>query len=257
MPTGLGELEGGACHLWYWRVPERFGRPLGELEGRFLDAAEGERYARFRVAPPAHLFLASRFLLRTLLSRYWPARPEVWHFTANRWGRPRVAEPAEAAGLHFNLSHTDGLVACLVGDREELGVDTETSRRPMADMAQIAGRFFAPREVAALSEIAEAGRQQRFFEFWTLKESYIKARGIGLSLGLSNFAFTIGVDRVTIAFEPGFDDDPAAWDFRQFRVDPDFLIATSVRRRPGEAITVAIQDAAPLMAEATSRPPGK
>jgi 4'-phosphopantetheinyl transferase len=254
MPTGLNEFEAGACHLWYWRVPAQLGRPLGELERQFLDAAEAERYARFRVAPAAHLFLASRILLRTLLSRYWPARPEDWHFAANRWGRPRVAEPAQAAGLHFNLSHTDGLVACLVGDREELGVDTETTRRPMADMAQIAGRFFAAREVAALGEVTEVERRERFFEFWTLKESYIKARGIGLSLGLSNFAFTIGVGRATIAFEPGFGDNPAAWDFRQFRVDPEFLIATSVRRRQGEAITVAIRDAAPLMAETTSRP---
>jgi 4'-phosphopantetheinyl transferase len=130
-----------------------------------------------------------------------------------------------------------------------LGVDTETTRRPMTDMAEIAGRFFAPHEVAVLSEIVEAERRERFYEFWTLKESYIKARGIGLSLGLSRFAFTIAGDRATIAFEPGFDDDPAAWDFRLFRVDPDFRIATSVRQRPGEAVRVTIRDAAELNAD--------
>jgi 4'-phosphopantetheinyl transferase len=247
MRTGLTEFEGGACDLWYWRLPSRFGQPLAELERRFLDASEAERYARFRVAPAAHLFLGSRILLRTLLSRYWAARPEDWHFAVNRWGRPRVAEPAAAEGLHFNLSHTSGLVACLVGGRGELGVDAETTRRPMADLAQIAGRFFAPREVAALGESAEGERRERFFEFWTLKESYIKARGIGLSLGLSRFAFTIAGDRATIAFEPGLDDDPAAWDFRLFRVDPDFLIATSVRREAGETASVVVADAAELL----------
>jgi 4'-phosphopantetheinyl transferase len=247
MPTALTELEAGTCDLWYWRLPERFGRPLCELERRFLDASEAERYARFRVAPAAHLFLGSRILLRTLLSRYWPARPEDWHFTTNHWGRPRVAEPAEAAGLHFNLSHTTGLVACLVGGLEEMGVDTETTQRPMTDMGEIAERFFAPREAAALGETAEAERQQRFYEFWTLKESYIKARGIGLSLGLSKFAFTIAGDWATIAFEPGFDDDPAAWNFRLFRVDPDFRIATSVRQRPGEAVRVTMRDAAEVV----------
>jgi 4'-phosphopantetheinyl transferase len=245
--TGLGDLEAGACHLWYWRVPERFGRPLDKLERQFLDASETERYARFRVAPAAHIFLASRILLRTLLSRYWPARPEDWRFTVNQWGRPRVAEPAEAAGLHFNLSHTGGLVACIVGGREELGVDTESTRRPMTDLMQLAGRFFAPTEVAALRETADDERRQRFFEFWTLKESYIKARGIGLSLGLSSFAFTVTGDRAAIAFEPGFDDDPAAWDFRLFRMD-DYLVATSVRREGGEPVSVVMADARELMA---------
>ncbi|MGP8244793.1 MAG: 4'-phosphopantetheinyl transferase family protein [Bryobacteraceae bacterium] len=249
MRTGLGELEAGTCHLWYWRVPERFGRPLEELERRFLDASEAERYARFRVAPAAHLFLGSRILLRTLLSRYSAARPEDWHFATNRWGRPRIAEPAEAARLHFNLSHTSGLVVCLTGGREELGVDTETTQRPMTDLRQIAGRYFAPREVAALSEMPESERRERFFEFWTLKESYIKARGIGLSLGLSRFGFTVAGDGATVAFEPGFDDDPAGWNFRLFRVDPDFLIATSVRHRPGEAVKVTIRDAAEVVAE--------
>jgi 4'-phosphopantetheinyl transferase len=128
-------------------------------------------------------------------------------------------------------------------------VDTETTARPTTDLAQIAGRFFAPREVAALDEAAESERRERFFEFWTLKESYIKARGIGLSLELSQFAFTIAGGRAAIAFEPGFDDDRSEWDFRLFRVDPDFLIATSVRQRPGEAVRVTVRDAAELNAD--------
>lgn len=247
MAMALSGFDGGSCDLWYWRVPERFDHPLEELERRFLDASEAERYSHFRVAPPAHLFLGSRILLRTLLSRYWPAQPLDWHFAVNQFGRPRVAEPAEAAGLHFNLSHTTGLVACLIGGREEIGVDTETMRRPMTDLVEIAQRFFAPREVAALGETAESERLERFFEFWTLKESYIKARGIGLSLGLSQFAFTLAEDRPTIAFEPGFGDDPATWDFRQFRVDPHFLIAAGVRRQPGETVRVMIRDAAELL----------
>jgi 4'-phosphopantetheinyl transferase len=80
-----------------------------------------------------------------------------------------------------------------------------------------------------------------------LKEAYIKARGIGLSLGLSNFSFTPKGYSATVRFEPGFDDHPESWDFRLFRPVGSYLIATAVRR-PGVALEIAVRDASELMA---------
>jgi 4'-phosphopantetheinyl transferase len=158
-----------------------------------------------------------------------------------------VAEPPEAAGLHFNLSHTTGLVTCLVGRMERLGVDTENTQRPMTDLMQLARRYFAPAEVAALDATAEHQRRELFFRFWTLKESYIKARGIGLSLGLSRFAFAVSGDGATVKFETDFEDDPDAWDFRLFPVG-DYLIATSVKQAAAGA-NVIIEDATDPLAK--------
>ena len=67
----------------------------------------------------------------------------------------------------------------------------------------IANRFFSPTEAAALSGVPEHRRQERFFEYWTFKESYIKARGMGLSIPLDRFSFHYSDERaVRIAIDP-------------------------------------------------------
>ena len=44
----------------------------------------------------------------------------------------------------------------------------------------LARRFFARAEVAALEALPPQVQHDAFFRFWTLKEAYIKARGLGL-----------------------------------------------------------------------------
>jgi 4'-phosphopantetheinyl transferase len=91
---------------------------------------------------------------------------------------------------------------------------------------------------------------QRFYELWTLKEAYIKARGMGLSLGLSRFSFSVEEDTASVRFDPGFDDDPGTWDFRLFRQRSPHLISTAVRRLDGRPAPIEIADAAGVIARA-------
>ena len=103
--------------------------------------------------------------------------------------------------LRFNLSHTDGLIACAVTIGREVGVDVEHIQRRLTH--DVAGRFFAPREVDDLKALPEDEQQRVFFDYWTLKEAYIKARGFGLALPLGDFAFTLAPPAPPqIAFEP-------------------------------------------------------
>ena len=83
--------------------------------------------------------------------------------------------------LNFNISHTKSLVLLGVTSDGALGVDVENCRSREAPL-KIAHQFFAPEELAELQALPRAQQHDRFFEYWTLKESYIKARGMGLSL---------------------------------------------------------------------------
>lgn len=211
-----------------------------------LSADETVRYNRYLVSDAAATFLAARILLRSVLSQYAALPPAEWRFETNPFGRPHIANADVPRGLTFNLSHKPGCVTCLIGAGRELGVDVEDSAAGRANFLEIAGRFFSSPEAAALRDLPDGPRRQRFYELWTLKESYIKARGVGLSLGLSRFSFSVQPDRATIRFAEGFDDRAEAWDFRLFRPDERHVIATSVRLAPAPLV-IDVTDGAQLL----------
>jgi 4'-phosphopantetheinyl transferase len=217
----------------------------------FLTADETERHARFLVPHASRTFLAARILVRSLLSSYAPLAPPAWRFDTNQWGRPHIANPEAPTGLVFNLSHKPTLAVCLIGCNRDLGVDVEDTTTNRSHLLEIAERFFSPFEAAALRELPATRQVQRFFELWTLKEAYIKARGMGLSLGLSGFSFTPEEGpapvRATIRFNHDFDDqEPNSWDFRLFRPDESHLISTAIRRS-STPLTIEMRDAEELV----------
>lgn len=191
-------------------------------------------------------FLLTRALLRTTLSRYRPHPPQRWRFVANRYGRPAVAEPPCA--LNFNLSHTHGLVVCAVSGGRTVGVDVEYLDRN-TDTAGIAERFFSASETAALLALPAAAQRERFFAYWTLKESYMKARGMGLALPLGQFSFELDETggRIGIRFGPQVDDRPERWRFWRHRPGPAHRLALCVERRDDDPpLQVSLRRTLPL-----------
>ena len=87
--------------------------------------------------------------------------------------------------INYNISHTDGLVACGIGDRQ-LGIDVERIR-PFRNT--ILRKVFSDAEKRHMDEIPESERSQYFFRVWTLKESYLKASGLGITVPLTTISF--------------------------------------------------------------------
>jgi 4'-phosphopantetheinyl transferase len=192
---------------------------------------ESERAQRFVHEADRTRFVIGRALARTMLSELGQAPPHAWPFVIDEHGRPELAErPAGAPDLRFNLTHTEGLVACAVTIGREVGIDVECIGRRMTH--DVPERFFSPREVADLRALPADDQDTVFFDYWTLKEAYIKARGLGLALPLRQFTFIRTPGRgPTIAFAPDLHDDPASWQFAQFWPTPDHRMAVAVRRR--------------------------
>jgi 4'-phosphopantetheinyl transferase len=233
-------------HVWYSTTTEQ---PDAELLARChatLSAEERARAARYVFDRDRNTYLVAHALVRTSLSRATGVNPGDWTFIANKYGRPEIATPREHERLRFNLSHTRGLVACALNWQRDVGVDVENLER-LEGSLDVARRFFAPSEVEALGRVAEERRRSTFFDFWTLKESYIKARGMGLSLPLRQFAFDLLDERaIGISFGPEIDDDPAHWEFHASRPTQRHRLALAVRRPPGEKLQIAIRETSPL-----------
>ncbi len=192
-----------------------------------LDPEERTRNARFMVEPPRRLHLAARVLVRETLSHYRAVDPRDWRFGRNAYGRPHVEAPEHGRTLHFNLSHTDGLVALAVSEAPDIGVDVEMVARRL-DCDRLAPRVFAPAELEAYARLAAGERRSAFFVLWTLKEAYIKARGMGLSLPLDGFAFDISGPEPSITFNARCPDDAERWRFRHFAPTPGHRAALAM-----------------------------
>jgi 4'-phosphopantetheinyl transferase len=225
------ELAPGAVDLWL-AACDPCGDPRVEPACQvILNSAELEQARRFHFAADRFQYRFSRALVRTVLSYYAPVAPPDWLFDTNAHGRPEVANPqGPASGLSFNLSHTRYMVALAITTHAALGVDVENVSARSVSL-EIARRWFAPEEVTALRAVPEREQQYRFFEYWTLKEAYVKARGMGLSLPLDKFSFHYPDDReVTLSICPELMDDPARWQLWQIQPTSQHLVAVCAER---------------------------
>jgi 4'-phosphopantetheinyl transferase len=235
----VDELPASEVHVWLCD-PESADGALCARCGALLDEAERARRERFHFDRHRRRFEVSHALVRRSLSRYAPAPPEAWRFREVGRGRPEVAGPEAGAGLRFNLSHTDGLAACGVVRELDLGVDVEAASRVRRHL-EIAERFFSPRESAGLRALPAEQQPGRFLDLWTLKESYIKGRGLGLALPLDGFSFLLEEGAPRLLFERDLEDRPDDWQFSLSRPTAGHRLAVAVRRgrRPALRIRVA------------------
>jgi 4'-phosphopantetheinyl transferase len=183
--AGFGALEEDEVCIWLFR-PESLQDPLvREAAESLLIATDVSRCARFRFAEDRDRFLAARALERTVLAAVVGTAPDTLALEPDRHGKPRLLRPVTRRTLSFNLSHTRRLVACAVTWDREIGLDIEEVREAPLDVAE---RYFAPPEIAALGALDRPSQQRAFFMLWTLKESFLKAMGVGLTVPLSSFA---------------------------------------------------------------------
>lgn len=235
--------------LWCTYISEiRGDSPWSRYEA-LLSADERARKARFLFAKDQRRYLVTRALVRTVLSRYAAVRPQDWAFRAGPHGRPAISAPWPAPALEFNVSHSADLVILGITSGRALGIDAESTEARAADIDGL-DRYFAPEESAALLSLPPHARRRRFFELWTLKESYIKARGMGLAIALDAFRFELTGEReLMLHMTPGLDDSPARWRLWQFVLRPDYLVGVCAARCEDAPPRITLREIVPLECE--------
>lgn len=124
---------------------------------------------------------------RGLIAAYLGCAVDAVRLRLGEHGKPFLADPQ---AFEFNLSHSGGALLVGIAREQALGVDVETPRktRPVLDLAR---RFFAAEEAAALAGLDEAQRQIAFLRLWSCKEAVVKALGSGIGFGLERLQFRI------------------------------------------------------------------
>jgi 4'-phosphopantetheinyl transferase len=219
-------LQTSEAHIWIASV----GMSPAEASSlrALLSAEELERAARFRFEKDQVQYTAARGFLRLLLGRYLVVDPKAIRFGYNWHGKPFLADEFAKAGIEFNIAHSKGLGLFAFTMGHPIGVDIEGTRPDLATM-EIAERFFAPAEVKVLAELPPESRIAAFFQCWTRKEAFVKARGMGLSLGLDKFAVAFGPSANPALLDD--EEDPAAapnWTLRDVSPSAGYTGAVAV-----------------------------
>jgi 4'-phosphopantetheinyl transferase len=216
-------------HLWIVALDRAPDATWVSKNEPLLSEDERHRYDRYLRTGDRHLFLAAHVFVRNTLSRYAPIAAADWIFKTNRYGRPEIANPGSPPDLRFNLAHTAGMVAMLVHDEADGGVDVEHLGN-VANPVAMSKRVFAETERRDFLALDKDRQQVGFYRLWTLKEAFIKAKGKGLALPLKDFAFT-GPDRseIQVACADTIEPDPDAWHFTVRQPSPQFVVATAYR----------------------------
>jgi 4'-phosphopantetheinyl transferase len=216
-----------------------------------LSNDELAQMARFHFARDRHQFLITRALIRTSLSNYFQVDPSRWQFARNSYGKPEIHHPDKALPVRFNISHSDGLVICGITRDCDIGVDVEDRQRTTRAALDGLSRYFSPQEIEDLRMLPEHEQKQRFFDYWTLKESYIKARGKGLAIPLDQFSFHFRKNSlVEFRVNPGLDDNAGDWQFWRFPVADRYQVAMAVKS-PSADFKLTAFDTVPLHSNET------
>jgi 4'-phosphopantetheinyl transferase len=230
-----GRLRARAdVHLWLLALD-------GSTHGAdALAPAEQQRASRFVFEADGRRYRAAYGLLRSILGHYLDASPASLRFEHGPAGKPHLAGPHAASGLHFNLSHSGshGLIG-VAG--HAIGVDIERLR-PMADMGAVAQSNFAASEWRALFALPASLQLDGFFACWTRKEAVIKALGGGLSIPLAGFEVSVDPrDPVCLHALPDGVAPPSAWTLWGEQPLPGVWAAAAVAVEQAEIHTFSLR----------------
>ena len=245
-PMTVTALPKSEVHLWCVAWSKLTDKGLLARYDELLTDEERTAHRRFYFEDGRREYLMTRALVRDVLSRYEPdVEPAAWRFVRSSYGRPSIAPELGERDIVFNLSNTTGLVVCAVS-RDEVGTDVEPSDRG-EKVLPIADTVFSEEELATLRALPEAEQPCRAIQLWTLKESFIKARGLGLSLPLDRFTMVFDGEALSIRIDPSIAVAGERWQFTLLRPTNSHVAALAMERGKSEADkTVVVRHIVPL-----------
>lgn len=174
-----------------------------------------ESIKKFAKSDDAKRVLLADVLIISVIASELKVRRKTIEFTSNKYGKPFLKGNSR---LHFNVSHSGDWVVCVIDD-EPVGIDIEKIRPIEFESLE---QFFSDEEYKMLIAKNPEKRQLFFFDLWTLKESYIKAVGKGLSIPVKSVTINF-LKTGEIAVKLG--NKITNWTIKQYDLDPDYKMS--------------------------------
>ncbi|UFJ43235.1 4'-phosphopantetheinyl transferase superfamily protein [Brevibacillus humidisoli] len=187
-----------------------------EQQFDLLSREERETYQRYRVEWKKVEFITGRILLKTRLAERLNVKPREVQFVKNGYGKLFLDPSMRAEGLYFNLSHTKGMIVCVLSPWEQTGIDVE---RMVKDHFEVMSTVFVDEEIDYVQKRPSLeARREAFYLIWTRKEAVMKAAGLGFSLPPKSFYVPCGDEQ----------EGDDRYQFYTYKLPPDFLCSVAV-----------------------------
>jgi 4'-phosphopantetheinyl transferase len=188
-----------------------------------LSETERQRASRFAFDRDRRRFIVARAQLRLLLAARLGVRPESVELVYGPRGKPALSRRFADYDLRFNVSHSEDVAVYAFALGREIGIDVEAVRE-IPDADDIAARFFSRCEYQAYRALERGDKPLGFFNCWTRKEAFIKARGDGLHYPLDRFDVSLApgepANILRVESTPGEDCE---WTLDSFVPEPGFI----------------------------------
>lgn len=162
-------------------------------------------------------YVISQGTLRILLAGYLDIPPTAIKIDRRRKGKPYSMDDA---GLYFNMSNSGRLAVFAFSRDSEVGIDIEQIRH-LPDLDDMIIKNFTSKEGRYINAKPNE-RTNRFFRFWTVKESYLKAIGEGMRLPPDNLEFAIENDNIKHLSVKGIFEQED-WNFKEFSPATEYV----------------------------------
>jgi 4'-phosphopantetheinyl transferase len=238
-------------HLYFSRPGQISDHELLSRYESLLSDEERAQLARLYYARHRHQYLVTRTLVRTSLSSYYSVKPSDWRFGKNKYGKPEISHPDANLPVRFNLSHAEGLIICGIVLEYNIGVDVEDVQRNTRTTCNKLSAYFSKREIEDIQQLSAEQQKDRFFDYWTLKESYIKARGAGFSIPLDKFSFKFRGNRLEgFSVHPELNDQAEDWQFWRISMNENYRVAVAIQS-PKTDFKIKAVNSVPLQSNET------
>ncbi len=180
-----------------------------------LPGEEREAMKRFKRVNVLQRSLLGELMVRKILSGKLDAAVDSFRFVKSEKGKPYLKE----APVHFNISHSGDYVVAAFCDVSETGIDVEKIKPVNFEIAE---RFYSEAEKKVLFSKKGIEKLEYFFDLWTMKESYLKLLGKGLTKPLGTFTITGSDGRFRLFSDADTNQDVS---FKQYELDKNYKLS--------------------------------
>lgn len=207
----------GKNEIHLWRVSLDPPKDMLAFAESALSDVERDRLGFFAFDAVRRNYMVTQGMLRLLLANYLGIAVGEVEMGRHDKGKPFCKNDPS---LFFNVSNSGGLCVFAFSRENEVGIDLE-KLRPLDDLDEMITKNFTAKEQAYIRKPGEDALW-RFFFFWTIKESYLKAIGEGMRIEPQKLEFSIQQDRIRLLEVNGFTDYDA-WKFKEVKFSPEYV----------------------------------
>ncbi|MFZ6734074.1 4'-phosphopantetheinyl transferase family protein [Undibacterium sp. Ji42W] len=195
-----------------------------------LTGVEQKRAQRYLQQDDRDRYLGGRVLSKLAVAKMCGIPPEEISVVTATSGKPFVSFIKEnIVAPAISISHAGDLVVVALQFGADIGVDVELFNHDVT-LDDLMGVVCSKEEIAEINLPGTKNKAQKFYEFWVLKEAYLKVTGDGLSADARKLVFSVDTTS-KVSLLNGLDSSNAGdWDFLLRKYDELHVIALASRR---------------------------